>query len=145
MRQWLNLGTVFDFDFSEVLIIGGLAALGVPLFLARKFFGKLAEKAAEELFTSPGDAEPRPVKVEAGGASFENVTAGGALTKDGEVPTHLAAPPPTEEPREEPALKISTGRLPHTEGAELFGREDEMARLDAAWEDPRTHVISLIT
>ncbi len=42
------------------------------------------------------------------------------------------------------ALKISTGRLPHTEGAELFGREDEMARLDAAWEDSRTHVISLV-
>ncbi|MDP7215151.1 MAG: NACHT domain-containing protein [Rhodospirillales bacterium] len=41
------------------------------------------------------------------------------------------------------ALEISTGRLPHTEGAELFGRDGELARLDAAWEDPGTHVISL--
>ncbi len=43
-----------------------------------------------------------------------------------------------------PALKISTGRLPHTEGAELFGRDGELARLDAAWEDPGTQVISLV-
>jgi tetratricopeptide (TPR) repeat protein len=41
-------------------------------------------------------------------------------------------------------LKISTGRLPRTEGAELFGREGELARLDAAWKDPGTHVISFV-
>ncbi len=40
-------------------------------------------------------------------------------------------------------LKISTGRLPRTEGAELFGRDGELARLDAAWKDPGTHIISL--
>lgn len=40
--------------------------------------------------------------------------------------------------------RISTGRLPHTEGEDLFGREGELARLDAAWKDPKTHVLSLV-
>ena len=26
----------------------------------------------------------------------------------------------------------------------LFGREEELARLDAAWADPRTHVASIV-
>ena len=60
-------------------------------------------------------------------------------------PTDPPGPiPPGSVVEIKPALKISTGRLPHTEGAVLFGRENEMARLDAAWEDPGTRVISLV-
>jgi len=37
----------------------------------------------------------------------------------------------------------SIGRLPIT-GEHLFGREAELTRLDRAWADPETHVISLV-
>ncbi len=41
------------------------------------------------------------------------------------------------------ASKTASTRLTH--GAEtLFGRDDELARLDAAWEDPKTHVVTLV-
>lgn len=39
--------------------------------------------------------------------------------------------------------RISTSRLP-VPGKYLFGRDIELARLDAAWADPRAHVISII-
>ena len=39
--------------------------------------------------------------------------------------------------------KISTTRLTHT-ADKLFGREAEIARLDAAWADPITHVVTLV-
>ncbi|HXU31115.1 MAG TPA: hypothetical protein VN851_11105, partial [Thermoanaerobaculia bacterium] len=39
--------------------------------------------------------------------------------------------------------KISTSRLTHT-AAKLFGREAEIAKLDAAWADPKTHVVTLV-
>ncbi len=41
------------------------------------------------------------------------------------------------------AQKIGTPRLPRTVGP-LFGREDEKARLDAAWADPAVHVVTLV-
>ena len=39
--------------------------------------------------------------------------------------------------------KISLARLPST-SADLFGREKELARLDAAWDEPQTNVVSLV-
>ena len=42
-----------------------------------------------------------------------------------------------------PAVSRVRLRLPVT-GAELFGRADELARLDAAWEDAGTNVISVV-
>jgi len=39
--------------------------------------------------------------------------------------------------------KISLAKLPST-SPDLFGRERELALLDAAWEDPQTHVLSLV-
>ncbi len=79
------------------------------------------------------------------GVDRVDTLAGATIVKDREVHFHTAQPQPTKEAREEPYLKISTGRLPYTGGAELFGREGELARLDAAWEkDSRTHVISLV-
>ena len=50
------------------------------------------------------------------------------------------APPP---PRWAPPEKIDISRLPVT-GAELFGRERELALLDDAWESGKTHVVSLV-
>ena len=44
---------------------------------------------------------------------------------------------------ERPALLIDLGRLP-IPGPHFVGRDTELARLDAAWEDPRTHVLTLI-
>ncbi len=43
----------------------------------------------------------------------------------------------------EPALKISTAKLPTT-GADLFGREQELARLDAAWDEAHTNIFALV-
>ncbi|MDX6272042.1 MAG: hypothetical protein QOD28_3265 [Acidobacteriota bacterium] len=39
--------------------------------------------------------------------------------------------------------KISTGRLPVT-GRELFGRDEQLKRLDEAWNSHDTHVLSLV-
>ncbi|HLL76379.1 MAG TPA: DUF4062 domain-containing protein [Pyrinomonadaceae bacterium] len=40
-------------------------------------------------------------------------------------------------------MKFSTCRLPIT-GPDLFGRDEQLAQLDAAWEDPKTHIVSLV-
>ena len=50
------------------------------------------------------------------------------------------APPP---PRWSPPEKVDIGRLPVT-GAELFGRQRELERLDEAWESDQTHIVSLV-
>ncbi len=42
-----------------------------------------------------------------------------------------------------PEIRLDLGRLP-IPGPYLIGRETELARLDAAWEDPRIHVLTLI-
>jgi tetratricopeptide (TPR) repeat protein len=42
-----------------------------------------------------------------------------------------------------PAPRLDLGRLP-TSGPEFVGREAEMNRLDAAWDDPSTHVVTLV-
>src|SRR3982750_3486186 len=42
-----------------------------------------------------------------------------------------------------PALYLDIGRLP-IPGPHFVGREAEFARLDAAWEDPATHVLTLV-
>ncbi|MEM9548305.1 MAG: TIR domain-containing protein [Bacteroidota bacterium] len=42
-----------------------------------------------------------------------------------------------------PKSKIDLAKLPDT-NATLFGRESEMRKLDAAWENPQTRIISLI-
>ena len=39
--------------------------------------------------------------------------------------------------------KISLAKLPST-SPDLFGREKELAMLDAAWEDPQTNIVSLV-
>ncbi|MBW8876372.1 MAG: TIR domain-containing protein [Acidobacteria bacterium] len=39
--------------------------------------------------------------------------------------------------------RLDLGRLP-TIGPEFVGRETELARLDAAWDDPSTHVVTLV-
>ncbi len=41
------------------------------------------------------------------------------------------------------APHLDLNRLP-IPGPYLFGRDSELARLDAAWEDPRTHVLTLV-
>ena len=51
--------------------------------------------------------------------------------------------PEPEESAAIPPDDISISRLPIT-GAHLFGREAELMRLDRAWADPGTHVISLV-
>ncbi len=55
----------------------------------------------------------------------------------GEHPDRRPGPPPRSEPI------ISVTRLRH--GAEhLVGREEELARLDAAWHDPKTHIVTIV-
>jgi tetratricopeptide (TPR) repeat protein len=43
----------------------------------------------------------------------------------------------------DPALRLDLGRLPIA-GPLLLGRETELARLDAAWEDPDTRVLTFV-
>ncbi len=41
------------------------------------------------------------------------------------------------------AAKVSLAKLPST-SPDLFGREEELAMLDAAWDNPQTNVVSLV-
>ncbi|MEO1084646.1 MAG: toll/interleukin-1 receptor domain-containing protein, partial [Acidobacteriota bacterium] len=41
------------------------------------------------------------------------------------------------------AQRVAPSKLPPAP-AQLFGRDDELARLDAAWDDPATHVVTLV-
>ncbi len=64
--------------------------------------------------------------------------------KEAETPSGDAAQAPEqEETAAVPPDDISIGQLPIT-GAHLFGREAELTRLDQAWADPETNVISLV-
>ncbi len=58
-----------------------------------------------------------------------------------EIQDHLGTAP--KPPRITSAPRLDLGRLP-TSGPEFVGREAEMARLDAAWDDPATHVVTLV-
>jgi tetratricopeptide (TPR) repeat protein len=55
----------------------------------------------------------------------------------------LRALPPRERKPDYLGVKISTAKLPST-SRDLFGREKELAMLDAAWEDHGTNVVSLV-
>ena len=59
------------------------------------------------------------------------------VNEEGYVPPKPALPP-WPEPE-----KVDVDRMPVT-GAELFGRREELAMLDEAWESPDTHVVSLV-
>lgn len=52
-------------------------------------------------------------------------------------------PPAPSPPRWSPPEGVNIDRLPLT-GAELFGREKELARLDEAWQSERANVVSLV-
>jgi hypothetical protein len=52
--------------------------------------------------------------------------------------THPAGPAPSY-----PGLQLDLGRLP-IPGPQFVGREAELARLDAAWENPRLHILTLV-
>ncbi len=59
-------------------------------------------------------------------------------------PAATATPSAESAPATVPAeVQVSTARLPIT-GSLFFGREDELKRLDEAWAEPATHVISLV-
>ncbi|MCP3963500.1 MAG: hypothetical protein GY719_37165 [bacterium] len=60
--------------------------------------------------------------------------------KPGEAPE---ATLPVDQAREAEGPRVSIARLPAT-GEHFVAREAELARLDAAWDAPATHVISLV-
>jgi tetratricopeptide (TPR) repeat protein len=51
--------------------------------------------------------------------------------------------PPRERKHDFFAVRVSLAKLPST-SPDLFGREEELALLDAAWENPQTHIVSLV-
>ncbi|MGC9954618.1 MAG: toll/interleukin-1 receptor domain-containing protein [Rhizomicrobium sp.] len=53
-----------------------------------------------------------------------------------------AATPP--KPRPSSAILVDISKLPETPYVRLVGRDDELARLDAAWVDPKIDIISAI-
>ena len=57
------------------------------------------------------------------------------------VAEELTKPPPPPPPP--PAIPVDIARLP-TSGRELFGRKDELAYLDEAWDSATTTVVSLV-
>jgi hypothetical protein len=57
-------------------------------------------------------------------------------------PRKRGTPLPFESPGQRPPL-FSPVRLHHS-AERLFGREEELKRLDAAWDDPKTHVLTIV-
>ena len=55
----------------------------------------------------------------------------------------LRALPPRERKPDYLGVRVSTAKLPST-NPDLFGREKELAALDAAWENPHVNVLSLV-
>ncbi len=79
-------------------------------------------------------------------ASLRDLGEGGGgqpgVETPGSTPTSLRDLTPTPH-RDLPAPRLDLGRLP-IPGPYLIGRDTELARLDAAWEDPNTRVFTLI-
>ncbi|HEV7667428.1 MAG TPA: hypothetical protein VGS22_02810 [Thermoanaerobaculia bacterium] len=71
-------------------------------------------------------------------AGDHGVAVGGGVAGDVNVYNYPPAPPPPPTPP-----KIATSRLTHT-AEKLFGREAEIAKLETAWADPKTHVVTLV-
>jgi tetratricopeptide (TPR) repeat protein len=65
----------------------------------------------------------------------------GSLFKDVPHTSSFASPVPQASPLALP--EVSLGGLPVT-GPDLFGREKELAQLDAAWENPQTNLFVLV-
>jgi tetratricopeptide (TPR) repeat protein len=59
------------------------------------------------------------------------------------LPPLSGASPPAVEPGGRASPLLDLGRLP-IPGPQFVGRKKEMERLDAAWEDGRTHVLTLV-
>ncbi len=66
----------------------------------------------------------------------------GAVGTVKKKPRRAAAPATFDEAPAEPA-QIAVSRLTHG-AAKLFGRADDLVRLDAAWEDPKIHLVTLV-
>ncbi|NQT12891.1 MAG: hypothetical protein HQ582_09080, partial [Planctomycetes bacterium] len=74
------------------------------------------------------DARPHSVSVE---------------TEPAESPREPTAPPVPDASTADSKPLVNTHRLPAT-GSDLFGRSTELRRLSQAWNNPKTHVITLV-
>jgi tetratricopeptide (TPR) repeat protein len=92
-----------------------------PLIYA-DLVGLPADEAKAAVLTAVSDDRPKP----AWSPAFP-----------GTAP-HPAGPAPAY-----PGIQLHIGRLP-IPGPQFVGRDAELARLDAAWEDPSTHVLALV-
>jgi tetratricopeptide (TPR) repeat protein len=82
---------------------------------------------------------PKDGKALSGGSDHQVNEALTALAL--EIRNHLGTAPRPRSLSSTPRLDL--GRLP-TSGPEFVGRKVEMDRLDAAWDDPATHVVTLV-
>ncbi len=124
------VGIVFFTDSPDAVKI----AIFLVLVLSFGLFGRAAMRQMPEK-QEEAEALDRPA---------EEAVISTPTARAVEVPSGDAVQEP--EPEETAAVSpddISIGRLPIT-GAHLFGREAEVTRLDQAWADPETNVISLV-
>lgn len=97
----------------------------------------------EVRWLSPIQARPKDGKALSAMQEHEADAALAELAKEVKKLAHGAgsgSTPPKYEPV--PPDKVFLSRLPSSPG-ELFGREDKLALLDRAWEDPHTHILML--
>ncbi len=86
-------------------------------------------------------ARPRGGRALSAMPKHEAEEALGALTK--EVRALLLAEVSSLSSSATGRLRVAASRLPVT-GRHLFGRDDELAMLDAAWDDPDTHIVVVV-
>ncbi|HSS49119.1 MAG TPA: TIR domain-containing protein [Thermoanaerobaculia bacterium] len=94
---------------------------------------------ARVAWLSPIQCRPKDGQPLSGGTEYQVEEALTALAL--EIQDHLGTAPKL--PRLGPVLRLDLGRLP-TSGSEFVGREAELDHLDAAWDDPKTHVVTLV-
>jgi hypothetical protein len=94
---------------------------------------------ARVTWLSPIQCRPKDGQPLSGGTEYQVEEALTALAL--EIQDHLSTAP--KPPRLGPVLRLDLGRLP-TRGSEFVGREAELDHLDAAWGDPKTHVVTLV-
>ncbi|HYN20169.1 MAG TPA: TIR domain-containing protein, partial [Thermoanaerobaculia bacterium] len=97
--------------------------------------GTTPTSSPERAAARPGAQAPR--REGDSPASLRDLGMGGGPSPGVETPGFMPAPPSAA------SIRLDLGRLPIA-GPLLIGREAELARLDAAWENPSLHVLTFV-
>ncbi|HEY1779034.1 MAG TPA: toll/interleukin-1 receptor domain-containing protein [Roseiarcus sp.] len=107
---------------------------------------RLMSNAADEIagMATAAAARDRPILAtpESARIAASTTERSGLIAPD--VQVERTAPPTSEEPKPQLPALVDTGGLPETGYERLVGRDAELKRLDDAWSDGKTNILSLV-